>query len=111
MISSTMATIIMIALLLFLLVAIPFLDMHPTLGKYISKRYTLVCVFLVLSVGVVLDFSHLSETTRNTVLIGSITLVGLYMILRGLEKLKLGDRNIKLSAEKGDAKASLEIDK
>lgn len=109
MITPTAATITMIGLAIFLLIIIPILDSHKTLGKYISLRYTLVTVFVITGIGCVLDFSHLVESSRNIVLMGSSVLVGIFVVVRTLEKTKLGSK-INLKAKKGDAEVSAEID-
>lgn len=109
MIEPFLATIIMIALAVFLLILIPFLDSHARLGKYISLRYTLVSIFLILGVGCVLDFSHLDTASRNIVLGGAVALVALFVIVRSLEKIKIGARNIEIEAHKGDLGGSVKV--
>ena len=109
MVTPTIATVIMLCLFILLLILIPVLDASKRFGKYISLRYTLVVVFALLAVGCVLDFSHLSDETRNYVIIGTIVLIGLFVLVRSLEKIKLGGKTIELEAHKGDAGASAKI--
>lgn len=109
MISPTITTIIMILMIIFLLVIIPFLDASAKLGKYISLRYTLVAVCLIMALGCVLDFSFLIESSRNIVLAGGLLLVGLFVIVRSLEKCKLGHRTFEVEVHKGDAGASAKL--
>lgn len=103
------ASIILIGLTIFLLVIIPILDGSKHLGKFISLRYTLVTIITLAAIGCVLDFSHLAESSRNIVLMGACVLVGLFIVVRTLEKTKLGSK-INLKAKKGDAELSAEID-
>lgn len=110
MISPIITTIIMIIMVIFLLVVIPLLDASAKLGKYISLRYTLVAVCLIMALGCVLDFSHLIESSRNIVLGGGFILVGLFVVVRSLEKIKIGPRKLHMTAKKGDIELSAEIE-
>lgn len=110
MISPMATAIILICTTIFLLVIIPLLDGSRRFGKYISLRYTLVAVFLAMALGCVLDFSHLMESSRNIVLMGVAILVGLFVIVRSLEKVKLGNKRVSVEAKKGDASISAEIE-
>lgn len=109
MISPTSTAVIMIIMIIFLLVIIPILDASNKLGKYISLRYTLVAVCLIMSLGCVLDFSHLIESSRNIVLAGGLLLVGLFVVVRSLEKVKLGHRSFEVELHKGDAGCSAKL--
>ena len=106
MLTPEVSAVILLAVSLLLLIIIPILDGTKRFSKYISLRYTLVAVALIMALGCVLDFSHLSESSRNTVLMGGLILVGLFVAVRSLEKLKLGGKKIEFSIEKGDAKMS-----
>lgn len=114
MITPLWATITIIASALFLLVLIPLLDGSKKFGKYISLRYTLVVVALTMALGCILDFSHLVESSRNIVLAGGFALAGLFVIVRSLEKCKLGaklmNRKIELEVAKGDASIKTKIE-
>lgn len=109
MISPTVTTVVMIVMIIFLLVIIPLLDASAKLGKYISLRYTLVAVCLIMALGCVLDFSHLIESSRNIVLGGGFILVGLFIIVRSLEKIKLGARSFEVTAKKGDIELNAKV--
>lgn len=109
MISANLATWIIIGVAVFLMIVIPILDGSKRFGKYISLRYTLVVVILSMMLGCILDFSHLSETSRNIVLYGGIIIAGIFIIVRTLDKIKLGGKHIEISAEKGDAKITTTI--
>jgi hypothetical protein len=106
MLTPGIAAIILIAVCILLLIVIPILDGSERFSKFISLRYTLVAVALIMALGCVLDFSHLAESSRNIVLMGGVILVGLFVVVRSLEKMKLGGKKIEFSIEKGDAKAS-----
>lgn len=114
MIAPSLATIVIIASALFLLVIIPLLDGSHRFGKYISLRYTLVVVALTMALGCILDFSHLVESSRNIVLAGGFALAGLFVVVRSLEKCKLGaklmNRKIELEVAKGDASIKTKIE-
>jgi len=109
MLTPELAAIILLAVSVLLLIIIPVLDGTKKFSKYISLRYTLVAVALIMALGCVLDFSHLSESSRNTVLLGGLILVGLFVAVRSLEKLKLGGKKIEFTAVKGDAKITTTI--
>lgn len=109
MLTPQIAAVILLAVCVLLLIVIPALDGSKKFAKYISLRYTLVSVALIMALGCVLDFSHLAERSRNIVLMGGLILVGLFVVLRSLEKLKLGGKSIELTAEKGDAKITASL--
>ena len=109
MLTPTVAALILVAVTLLLLILIPVLDGSEKFHQYISLRYTLVAVSLIMALGCVLDFSHLNESSRNIVLTGGLVLVGLFVIVRSLEKMKLGNKVINLSAEKGDIKVTANL--
>jgi Na+-transporting methylmalonyl-CoA/oxaloacetate decarboxylase beta subunit len=109
MISANAATITLLCVGLFLLVLIPLLDGSKRFYKYISLRYTLVSVVLIMALGCVLDFSHLAESSRNIVLWGGVLLTGLFVVVRSLEKIKLKNKQITVEAHKGDIGASVEV--
>ena len=106
MLTPGIAAIILIAVCILLLIVIPILDGSRRFSKFISLRYTLVAVALIMALGCVLDFSHLTESSRNIVLMGGVILVGLFVAVRSLEKLKLGGKKIEFLIKKGDAKVS-----
>lgn len=109
MLTPTVAALILVAVTLLLLILIPVLDGSEKFHQYISLRYTLVAVSLIMALGCVLDFSHLNESSRNIVLAGGLVLVGLFVVVRSLEKMKLGNKVINLSAEKGDIKVTANL--
>lgn len=110
MINPITATYVLIGMSIFLLIIIPILDSSKKLGKYISLRYVLTTIALLLAVGCVLDFSHLTESSRNTILGGSFILVGLFVIARSLEKIKLGSRGMEFEVKKGGFEAKAKFD-
>ena len=110
MISPTAATFILISTAVFLMIIVPLLDGSKRFGKYISLRYTLVVVVLAMVLGCVLNFSHLVESSRNIILMGGLLIVGLFILVRSLEKIRLGNKHISVEAKKGDASISAEIE-
>lgn len=111
MITPTAATIIMCVLGLFLMFIIPLLDGSKLFGKYISLRYTLVVVTTLMAMGCILDFSHLGESSRNITITGGLILVGTFVLVRSLEKLKLGNRTFEVKVSKGDTTAEAKLGK
>ena len=109
MIEPNFATLILLGVCILLLVIIPLLDGSKRFARYISLRYTLVSVTLIMALGCVLDFSHLAEQSRNIVLLGGIILVGIFVIVRSLEKLKLGNKVIEVSAEHNGTKVGAKL--
>lgn len=109
MISPISTAVIMIVMIIFLLVIVPILDASNKLGKYISLRYTLVAVCLIMALGCVLDFSHLIESSRNIVLAGGFLLVGLFVVVRSLEKVKLGHKAFEIELHRGDTGCSAKL--
>jgi len=110
MIEPSFATLIIVIMGLFLMFVIPFLDSSKRFGKYISLRYTLVVITTMMALGCVLDFSHLTESSRNITITGGLILVGVFVAVRSLEKLKMGSRTVRMTAKKGDAELSAEIE-
>lgn len=109
MLTPHVAAIILLVVCGVLLIIIPLLDGSEKFGKFISLRYTLVALSLIMALGCILDFSHLSESSRNIVLMGGMILVGLFVLVRSLEKMKLGGKVINVSAQKGDIKLSASL--
>lgn len=109
MLTPTVAAVILLVACIVLLVIIPMLDGSKRFHKFISLRYTLVALTLIMALGCILDFSHLSESSRNIVLMGGIILVGVFVLVRSLEKMKLGSKVIDITAEKGDMKVAAKI--
>lgn len=109
MLTPIVAAIILLVVSGILLIVIPMLDGSEKFHRYVSLRYTLVALSLIMALGCILDFSHLSESSRNIVLMGGMVLVGLFVVVRSLEKLKLGSKVINVSAQKGDIKLSAKI--
>lgn len=110
MITPNLATLVLAIAALILLVIIPVLDGSTKFAKYISLRYTLTAVATIMALGCILDFSHLAESSRNIVLTGAMVLIGVFVLVRSLEKIKLGNKRIQLEVEKGDVKASAKIE-
>ena len=109
MLTPTIASVALLCVCILLLVVVPAMDGSKRFSKYISLRYVLVAMSLIMALGCILDFSHLAESSRNIVLTGSIVLVGIFVAARSLEKVKLGRKKIELTAEKGNLKAGVII--
>ena len=109
MIEPSFATLVMLGIGLLLLFIIPLLDGSKRFSKYISLRYTLVVITTIMALGCVLDFSHLNESSRNIALSGGLALIGLFVIMRSLEKCKLGSRSFEVEVHSGDKGASAKL--
>lgn len=109
MLTPTIASVALLCVCVLLLVVVPAMDGSKRFSKYISLRYVLVAMSLIMALGCILDFSHLAESSRNIVLTGSVVLVGIFVAVRSLEKVKLGRKKIELTAEKGSLKAGVTI--
>ena len=109
MLTPTIASVALLCVCVLLLVVVPAMDGSKIFSKYISLRYVLVAMSLIMALGCILDFSHLAESSRNIVLTGSVVLVGIFVAVRSLEKVKLGRKKIELTAEKGSLKAGVTI--
>ena len=110
MVTPVFATVVVAVSVLLTIVIIPILDGTQKFQKYISLRYTLVAISLIMALGCILDFSHLAESSRNIVLMGAMVLVGIFIIVRSLEKLKLGNKVIDVCVEKDGIKAKAKIE-
>ena len=109
MITPTSATIIICVLGLFLMFVIPLLDGSKKFGRFISLRYTLIVITTLMALGCVLDFSHLADQSRNITIMGGLILVGIFVLVRSLEKVKLGGRTVELKVQKGATSAEAKI--
>lgn len=109
MLTPEMSAIILLIVSVVLLIVIPLLDGSKRFARYVSLRYTLVTVALIMSLGCVLDFSHLNDSSRNIALMGGLILVGIFVAVRSLEKLKIGNKIIEVSAEMGDKKLTTKL--
>lgn len=89
MISPVSATVILLALIGFLLIGVPLLESIPRVGEHISRRYIFVAIAVCLGVGVILNFDQLSDEVRKCVVVGSLVLIGIYVTAATLEKLLL----------------------
>lgn len=115
MISANLALWILVGLVVVLAVTIPLLDSVEKFSKFISLRWTCVSVILLIMVGVIINFNHLSDNTRDIVIRGGLIVVGVFLVLRTVEKVLskgwLRGINVKGTIQKGDLKATAEIKK
>lgn len=109
MLTPNLAAIILLVVSIVIMIIIPLLDGSKRFSKYISLRYTLVSLSLIMALGCVLDFSHLTESSRNIALCGGLGLVAIFVIVRSLEKLKLGNKVFEFTAEKDDIKVQAKV--
>ena len=81
-----MATWIAIALIAFLLIIVPLVERIPKIGECISHRWIVVTVAITLMVAVVINFEHLDNGVRGSIIIGGFIVSIMYILLRSLEK-------------------------
>ena len=81
-----LATWIAIALIAFLLIIVPLIERIPKLGECISHRWIVVTVAITLMVAVVINFEHLDDGVRGSIIIGGFIVSIMYILLRSLEK-------------------------
>lgn len=68
-----------------LLMVLQFAEKIPVIGRAISLRWTTVSVILMSLVAVLIDFTHLSDAVRETVVVGSLVIAVVWIILRSIE--------------------------
>ena len=85
MIEPTTTTIIILSLLA-VLMSLPLIEIIPRVGKIVSLRWAIVAIVVTLMVAVILDFSHLSDDIRKTVIVGGLCTGGLWIVARSVEK-------------------------
>ena len=81
-----MATWIAISLIAFLLIIVPLIERIPKLGECVSHRWIVVTVTTTLMVAVVINFEHLDNGVRGSIIIGGFIVSIMYILLRSLEK-------------------------
>ena len=81
-----MATCIAISLIAFLLIIVPLIERIPKIGECISHRWIVVTVTTTLMVAVVINFEHLDNGVRGSIIIGGFIVSIMYILLRSLEK-------------------------
>ena len=81
-----LATWIAIALIAFLLIIVPLIERIPKIGECISHRWIVVTVAITLMVAVVINFEHLDDGVRGSIIIGGFIVSIMYILLRSLEK-------------------------
>ena len=81
-----MATWITLILIAFLLIIVPLLERIPKIGECISRRWVVVTVTTTLMVAVVINFEHLDNGVRGSIIIGGFIVGITYILLRSLEK-------------------------
>ena len=112
MIDSYSATSFIIGFLIIFGVVIPIFDKIPKVKDVISLRWLLVVVYSSLCIGVILDFGHLSNSVRLSVVIGSLVLSAIFLVVRSFEKAAV--KNWKLprtraKVQKGDIHAEISM--
>ena len=81
-----MATWITVSLIALLLIIVPLIERIPKIGECISHRWIVVTVAITLMVAVVINFEHLDNGVRGSIIIGGFIVSIMYILLRSLEK-------------------------
>ena len=81
-----MATWITLILIAFLLIIVPLLERIPKVGECISRRWVVVTIAMTLMVAVVINFEHLDNGVRGSIIIGGFIVGITYILLRSFEK-------------------------
>ena len=81
-----MATWITISLIAFLLIIVPLIERIPKIGECISRRWVVVTIAMTLMVAVVINFEHLDNGVRGSIIIGGFIVGIMYILLRSVEK-------------------------
>lgn len=84
-VSPMSATWIMLVLIGVMLL-IPAFEKIPILGKVVSLRWSLIVVTTAMMVGVIINFSDLSDDIKKCVIIGGMILAALFLVARSIEK-------------------------
>ena len=82
-----MATWITIALIAFLLIVVPLLEKIPKLKDCVSRRWVIVTITTTLMVSVVINFKHLDDSVRESIIIGGFVVGIAYILIRSVESL------------------------
>ena len=82
-----MATWITIALIAFLLIVVPLLEKIPKLKDCVSRRWVIVTITTTLMVSVVINFKHLNDSVRESIIIGGFVVGIAYILIRSVESL------------------------
>ena len=92
---------------LLLLVVLPLLNTVSRWRESVSLRWCCVAIVLLLLAVVTVDAVHLQDTTRNIIYGGGLSIIGLYILIRTIEKILysgwLRGMNLKTTVSKGDA--------
>ena len=81
-----LATWITLILIAFLLMIVPLIERIPKIGECISRRWVVVTIAMTLMVAVVINFEHLDNGVRGSIIIGGFIVGIMYILLRSLEK-------------------------
>ena len=81
-----MARWITLILIGFLLIVVPLLERTPKIGECISRRWVVVTIAMTLVVAVVINFEHLDNGVRGSIIIGGFIVGIMYILLRSFEK-------------------------
>ena len=81
-----MATWITLILIAFLLIVVPLLERIPKIGECVSRRWVVVTIAMTLMVAVVINFEHLDNGVRGSIIIGGFIVGIMYILLRSFEK-------------------------
>ena len=107
------ATAIILSFLLVFGILVPIVGIIPKVKEIISLRYLTLVVWLACTIGIIVNFSELSDSVKLSVVISTAIMSGIFVIARSIEKWLYNgwsfNREIKASVTKGDIKAEIEV--
>lgn len=68
-----------------ILMLLPFIEKIPGIGKVVSLRWAVVAVVMTSFIAVIVNFVNLSDTVRETIIVGSLIIACLWIVLRSIE--------------------------
>ena len=113
MVSPMFSAIALLSVIVFFSIVIPIAETHPKISPVISRRWILIVCITAMMIGVLLDFSHITDSVRMTVIVGGMILSGIYILIRTAEKMAANGWSLGVShihVEHGQTKADVELD-
>ena len=113
MVSSYLAFYTLVVFIIVFGIVLPIFDNIKPLKKFISFRWSIIVILLAVLIGVVIDFSHITDNVRMAIVIGTMVISCLYIVIRTAEKMAFNGYSFgikKFVVQKGDAKAEVQLE-
>ena len=111
--SPLFSAIALLGAIFFFSIVIPLAETHPKIRPVISRRWIVIVCIVAAMIGVLLDFSHLTDGVRMAVIVGGMILAGTYILIRTIEKCAANGWSLGVShihVEHGATKADVNLD-